>query len=600
MRRQPGRNRWASYVGSYHFAVTAHLLIDATRLVVMAPREADDVHESQSAGWLTTDLGRSSVFAAALALLVGWLASYFSLFHYRPGGGMFPHIVAPIILALFTFGLAVALRLKTLGGLICIGVVAAAIPIIYYQLVPYQAVLMVVALGIPALGLFTVGLRQQGKMMTALAVAVAVAASALAFRTVWDYYQSQWGPVHGESALELEPSDVLWVWAGGVTTDQAEITAKTVDADSTRLAFSTDAAMASPDYVEADSSDEQVASFFLDGLQAETEYHYAVEVDGQLDTARMGQFETFPEGPASFVLAFGSCARTGSSGSVFDTIRGHDPLMYLIAGDFFYGDIPDNDPSRFEEIFDVTLTAPSQSELYRSTSIGYVWDDHDFGPNNSDSTSNSREAALSSYRKLVPSYPLTGPTAPIYQAFTIGRVRVVMTDSRSARIPNETMLGADQKQWLKTELVESAKNHAVVIWLNPDPWVGDSGSDYWAEFPDERAELSQVLADANVNNLVMVSGDAHMVALDDGTNTNYSTKEGKGFPLLHVAALDRPGSTRGGPYSHGKFPGTGQFGLVEITDDGTNVSVVLEGRTWEDEILTSLTFEPELPPGLSS
>jgi hypothetical protein len=96
----------------------------------------------------------------------------------------------------------------------------------------------------------------------------------------------------------------------------------------------------------------------------------------------------------------------------------------------------------------------------------------------------------------------------------------------------------------------------------------------------------------------MISGDAHMVALDDGTNTNYSTKSGKGFPLLHAAALDRPGSSRGGPYSHGEFPGTGQFGLVEIIDDGTDVSVVLEGRTWQDEVLTTLRFNPEVPPDL--
>ena len=124
-----------------------------------------------------------------------------------------------------------------------------------------------------------------------------------------------------------------------------------------------------------------------------------------------------------------------------------------------------------------------------------MWDDHDYAPNNSDSTSDSREAALSSYRKLVPSYPLASPTSTIHQAFTVGRVRVIMTVPRSARIQNETMLGPDQKAWLTNELVESAKTHAVVVWLNPDPWVGESGSDYWAEFPDERAELSQVIAD---------------------------------------------------------------------------------------------------------
>lgn len=60
--------------------------------------------------------------------------------------------------------------------------------------------------------------------------------------------------------------------------------------------------------------------------------------------------------------------------------------------------------------------------------------------------------------------------------------------------------------------------------------------------------------------LVILSGDAHMIAVDNGT---YSPG---GIPVFHAAALGRPGSIKGGPYSHGAFPGTGQFGTVEIRD----------------------------------
>ena len=546
----------------------------------------------------TANLGKAALALAALTLAIGWLASHFSLFHYRPGGGMFSEIIAPAVLGLYTIGFLVALRSKTLGGLICIPVVATALPMVYQQLSLRQALPLLGALGLAAVGWFLAGLQRHHLLITAPAVVLVLTTSVIGFRTVWNYHQRQWGPTHTESTAQLQPSDVVWAWVGGVTTDHAIVTVKAEPASTLRLAYSTDPAMASLQFAEQLSFENEVASFSLDGLQADTEYHYAVEVDDELDAARTGRFSTFAEGPASFVLAFGSCARTGSNGSVFDTIRGHDPLMYLITGDFFYADIPDNNPERFEEAFDVTLTAPSQSELYRSTSIGYVWDDHDFGPNNSDATSDSRDAALSSYRRLVPSYPLAGPTTTIHQAFTVGRVRIVMVDSRSARIKNETMLGTEQKEWLIDELVESSKTHAVVIWLNPDPWVGESGSDYWAEFPKERAELSQVIADNDINNLVMISGDAHMIALDDGTNTNYSTKPGKGFPVLHAAALDRPGGTQGGPYTGGVFPGPGQFGLVKIFDDGDEVSVVLEGRDSSDEVLTSLRFEPEMPADL--
>jgi hypothetical protein len=90
---------------------------------------------------------------------------------------------------------------------------------------------------------------------------------------------------------------------------------------------------------------------------------------------------------------------------------------------------------------------------------------------------------------------------------------------------------------------------------------------------------------------VVVGGDAHMVALDDGTKTDYSTERTGGFPLLQAGALDRPGSIKGGPYSDGAFPAGGQFGELEFHDDGETVEVVLRGLTHEEDVLVERTFD---------
>lgn len=88
----------------------------------------------------------------------------------------------------------------------------------------------------------------------------------------------------------------------------------------------------------------------------------------------------------------------------------------------------------------------------------------------------------------------------------------------------------------------------------------------------------------------MLAGDAHMVALDDGTNSGYGPS-GKGFPVLHASALDRPGSVKGGPYSDGTFPGAGQFGLLRVTDTGgKSITVELSGQDWTGRVLVSRTF----------
>jgi hypothetical protein len=169
----------------------------------------------------------------------------------------------------------------------------------------------------------------------------------------------------------------------------------------------------------------------------------------------------------------------------------------------------------------------------------------------------------------------------------------VVTDNRSERT-DASMLGAAQERWLIDELTTASRTHALVVWGNPVPWIADADptADDWGGWADERARISTALAAAGVDNLVMLSGDAHMVALDDGTHTDYSGSGGVGFPLLHAAALDRPGGVKGGPYSGGTFPGGGQFATMDVLDDGTSVSVTLTGWTWEGEQLVRYEFTP--------
>jgi hypothetical protein len=47
---------------------------------------------------------------------------------------------------------------------------------------------------------------------------------------------------------------------------------------------------------------------------------------------------------------------------------------------------------------------------------------------------------------------------------------------------------------------------------------------------------------------------------------------------MHAAPLDRRTSEKGGPYSHGISRERGQFGLVDVTDDGATLAVALSGR----------------------
>jgi phosphodiesterase/alkaline phosphatase D-like protein len=349
------------------------------------------------------------------------------------------------------------------------------------------------------------------------------------------------------------------------------------------------------------AEDPGLVRFAVTGLAPATGYHYAVEVGGALDLVRAGEFGTFGEGAWDFVLTSASCARIGSNGAVFDAMREIDPDLFVMYGDLFYGDVATNDRDRFRELYDGIQDEPGPAAFYRTVPWDYVWDDHDYGPNDADSTSDSRPAAQTVYREVVPHPPLvrTGQQ-PIHHAFTIGRARVIVTDLRSERSPKEdpdgplkTMLGQDQLDWFLDELAAADEVYPLIIWVNSVPWIADAedGADHWGGYAHERRLIADFVADNGIDGLLVLAGDAHMVAIDDGSNSDYSsTGSGSGFPVLQAAALDRPGSDKGGPYSHGAFPGPGRFGVVEVSDDVDSLTVTLRGTTWDGVELTSYRY----------
>lgn len=495
------------------------------------------------------------------------------------------------LLGLAAVALLVALRWEAVGAALAAlaGTGLAVFAAISYQ--PWVSLLIAVGFLVPAVGFWLVWQHRSTMravvtlaLTTALLLAGTLGASA-------EVHDRLFGPVHPRSAtLPLDVDEVAWSWSGGVTARSAEVVAS-IDgtADRVRLVVTG----ADGDVVRSGvvvPSDDLVR-LAVEGLEPGTSYRYAVEVDGEPDRSRgTGSFTTAPEGPASFTIAVASCARTGSSGAVFDAIRAVDPLLFVHMGDLHYANIARDDPALFGDRYEDVLTSPAQAALYRSVPVSYVWSDHDYGPQDADSSSPSRAAARAAYRTYVPHHELVeGDAGAIHHAFTVGRVRVVMTDTRSEKT-DTTMLGARQLAWLQDELVTASRDHALVLWVNPDPWVApdEPGRDDWGGYADERRQIADTLAEAGVENLVMVSGDAHMVAADDGTNTDYSTSGGGGFPLLHAAAMDSPGTLKGGPYSEGAFPGAGQFGTVTVTDTGGDtVDVELAGRTWRDEVLVS-------------
>jgi len=407
---------------------------------------------------------------------------------------------------------------------------------------------------------------------------------------------------NGTSVTGKQTAEVEFLWSGGVTPNSAVVNVKLTEDSTVRLAVSTDSNFTNPLYSSFADAEEnnnnRVVRLEVSGLNADTTYFYAVEEAGNLILNKTGKFKTFPVGEATFSFALASCAQSESDRKVFETIENKSPLFFLHMGDMHYEDIDDNDRDLYRSAYDDVHASDRQSSLYRNIPLVYMWDDHDYGHNNSHKDSPGREAAQLTYREYVPHYPLVegAGTKPIYYTFDVGRVHFILTDLRSERVKRtepdnaqKTMMGDVQKDWLKQQLLLSP-NYALVVWVNTVPWIHEQEDeqDHWGGYTTEREELADFIKQNNITNLVMVSGDAHMIAADDGSNNTYGGNVG--FPVLHAACLDRSESEKGGPYSEGAFPGRGQFGLITITDNGPeNFMLRFVGLDEDDDEI--LTFE---------
>ena len=136
------------------------------------------------------------------------------------------------------------------------------------------------------------------------------------------------------------------------------------------------------------------------------------------------------------------------------------------------------------------------------------------------------------------------------------------------------MLGKAQLAWLEETLARADEAPLVVLvsgvpWITNRKWEPLAG---WRKYSRERQRIANHIHRLGLTSrVVMLSGDAHMVAMDDGRNNRYVTLPDapeRGFPVIQAAPLDRKTSRKGGPSSLGVSRERGQFGLLEVEDDG--------------------------------
>ena len=446
----------------------------------------------------------------------------------------------------------------------------------------------------------------------------------------------------------LGEEGVFWCWIGAVKNNQVTIKAK-IRKDIInqnqyiQIKYSTDSrfftsqdSLDSLRGVQAASLVEQIATFKIDNLEEDQKYYYVIIAGGRRYPKNHGNYLTFKTVKVhqqyDFAIGFSSCAGGRvldvilddgvSNNKIFDVIHKYNnpPLsLFVHMGDLHYRNDFLNEETNIDDYrknYDKVMSQDRQRNLYQNLPIAYIWDDHDYGPNNSDTTHSLKYIASKAYREQVPHYSLvesveeTSQTGAIYQSFVIGRVKFIMTDNRfykdklteENRFIGNSILGTKQKQWFFEQLRQGKQNQnankeRLTIWVNSIPWIaggeGFETKDAWDRYPAERREIANFIKDNGIDKLLMISGDAHMLAVDDGEEgsaNSYAENGGGSFPIIHAASLDSNPSVKGGPYNGAKYiinpneedvergaiKGRKQWGVLHFTDDGNKIEVKVE------------------------
>lgn len=436
--------------------------------------------------------------------------------------------------------------------------------------------------------------------------------------------------VFGPVGTLTEPyyNEPLWLLSGGITPNPSVVLAAKLRHDSSqvRVAVSTDLLFSDPIYSETKAAsltdNNLVLKWRVPGLQANGSYFYAVEADGSLYTTSTGTFRTWGTGAMDFNFGVGSCERNLTNGSgavaagnpIWDVCRAGDLHFFLHVGDLDYWNNATDSRVPYQTSYDYIFSESAHRQMFLEVPLFYMYDDHDYGPNDSDRTTPGRGACLSVYRDVVPhpQLPAGTGTAPTYYTFRVGRCQFIVTDLRSMRDPNstvdggsKTMMGVAQKAWWKQQVLQANADPDIgaIFWATTVGFTGATAAsdDSWKGFATERTELCDFLKANSVTRLFLIHGDEHCMTIDDGrysdcsTGVTISAGTGAGWPVFGCSPLEQGAGFKNGPRFLGPSPHTGgptcnYYGHVAVRDDGTNVNVGFTTLGLNGTIVTEEAF----------
>jgi alkaline phosphatase D len=153
-----------------------------------------------------------------------------------------------------------------------------------------------------------------------------------------------------------------------------------------------------------------------------------------------------------------------------------------------------------------------------------IWDDHDYGPNDSDRSFDFKESSLQIFKAFWPNPYYGTPEFPgAFTSFRYSDVEFFLMDNRFYRAPNrmkkedpeKDYWGQGQLRWLKDKLLASKATFKIVVNGNQvlNTYATEGSMETMSLFPKELEDLLKFLEDNPVSGVMFLSGDRHFTEL---------------------------------------------------------------------------------------
>ncbi len=290
--------------------------------------------------------------------------------------------------------------------------------------------------------------------------------------------------------------------------------------------------------IHTSSENANTGKIIITGLQPGNRYYFDIFVDNKkVDLSFQPKFRTqtlwqWRADPPNFRFAVGSCAYInepefdrpgepyGGNYEIFESIADKNPEFMLWMGDNVYlREVDWDSRSGILHRYTHDRQIKELKRLFGTTHNYAIWDDHDFGPNNSDRGFINKDLTLEAFKLFWPnpSFGVNGQDG-ITTYFEWNDCAFFLLDDRYYRTPDRRktgkreMLGENQLEWLIDALTSSRATFKFIVIggqvLNSYP----SGENF-ASFAEERDKLLNYISEEDIPGVIFLSGDIHRTEL---------------------------------------------------------------------------------------